>query len=105
MLRSHQSCSLVCLLTSLPTLLLMGGQLPWQLCALVFHRLWHGVSGNLLFALFCCICHKLELTFGQFFLNISRMGPLSIWVWAPQPFSLVGGFSRSLQLQWWLFGC
>src|SRR6266571_4718356 len=88
MLRSHQSCSLVCLLT----LLLMGEQLPWQLCALVFCRLRHGVWGNLLFALFCHICHKLELTFGQCFLNISRMGPLSIWVWAPQPFPWWEGF-------------
>src|SRR6266705_1155986 len=101
MLRSHQSCSLVCLLT----LLLMGERLPWQLCALVFRHLRHGVWGNLLFALFCHICRKLELTFGQFFSNISRMGPLSIWVWAPQPSSLVGGFFRSLWSWWLLFGC
>src|SRR6266705_393927 len=105
MLRSHQSCSLVCLLMSPPTLLLMGEQLPWQLCTLVFHRLQHGVWGNLLFALFCCICCKLELTFGQFFSNISRMGPLSIWVWAPQPSSLVGGFFHGLWSWWLLFGC
>src|SRR6266581_2806623 len=105
MLWSHQSCSLVCLPTSLLTLLLMDEQLPWQLCTLVFHHLQHGVWGNLLFSLFCCIWGKLELTFGQFFSNILRMGPLSIWVWAPQPSSLVGGFFCSLWSWWWLFGC
>src|SRR6266581_9090766 len=98
MLRSHQSCSLVCLPTSPLTLLLMGERLPWQLCALVFRRLQHGVWGNLLFALFCRICRKLELTFGQFFSNISRMGPLSIWVWVLHPSSMVGGFFLAL---WW----
>src|SRR6266705_7135540 len=105
MLQSHQSCSLVCLLTLLPTLLLMGERLPWWLCTLVFRRLQHGVWGNLLFALFCHICCKLELTFGQSFLNISRMGPLSIWVWAPRPSSLVGGFFPSLWFWWSLFRC
>src|SRR6266704_4427455 len=105
MLRSHQSCSLVCLLVCLLTSLQMGERLPWRLCALVFRRLWHGVWGNLLFALFCRICRKLELTFGQSFSNISRMGPLSIWVWAPQPSSLVGGFFHGLWLQWLLFRC
>src|SRR6266581_3411646 len=105
MLQSPQSCSQVRLPTSPPTLLLISGQLPWQLCALVFHHLQHGVWGNLLFALFCHICCKLELTFGQFFSNISRMGPLSIWVWAPQPSSLVGGFFHGLWSWWLLFGC
>src|SRR6266581_3772831 len=82
-----------------------GERLPWWLCALVFRCLQHGVWGNLLFALFCCICRKLELTFGQFFSNISRMGPLSIWVWAPQPSSLVGGFFHGLWSRWLLFRC